>query len=172
MNRKNDEAFRELYNRYKNPIFSYIKRYLYYSSDDIISDLTNDVFIRAYMNLPHLKKVKYFKSWLYRIAHNLCIDYIRTKKAVHLDMDHLPDNTVDKRVDLENDYVENEKIETMLNIIDNFDYEIKALIILKFFQGLTFKEISEILQIPVRSLQYKLRNALTELEFKLKKEGL
>lgn len=152
-------------------IFTYIKRFLYYSSEDIIIDLLDEVFIKVYLKLPHLKDKKLFKSWLYRIAHNLCVDYIKTKKAEILDNKDILNQTIDKRINIEKEYMDNELMEYMINAIEHFSSDIRAIIIFKFFQGLTFDEISEIVKTPVRTIKFKLRNALSELGAKLKQEG-
>lgn len=169
---ENDEIFKEIYNRYKDVIFTYVKRFLCYSSDDIILDLVDEIFIKVYLKLPHLKDSRYFKNWIYRIAHNLCVDYIKSKKHEILDGNDFLNQTEDKRVNIEGDYIDNEMTEYLLNAINDFSSEVRSIIILKFFQGLTFNEISEILKIPIRTLKYKLRQALLKLGEKLKKEGL
>ena len=75
-----EEAFNELVRRYQRKIYSLI--YKYVSNPETAGDLTQEVFIKAFRALPCFKRQSAFYSWLYRIAINLCIDFIRQQRRV------------------------------------------------------------------------------------------
>ena len=72
------EAFNELVIRYQGKIYNLV--YKYVSNSETAKDLSQEIFIKAYRALPHFKRQSAFYSWLYRIAVNLCIDFIRQQK--------------------------------------------------------------------------------------------
>ena len=72
------EAFNELVNRYQAKIHSLV--YKYVPNSETAKDLSQEIFIKAYRALPNFKRQSAFYSWLYRIAVNLCIDFIRQQK--------------------------------------------------------------------------------------------
>jgi len=74
------EAFNALVIKYQQKIYNLI--YKYVSNPETARDLSQEVFIKAYRALPHFKRQSAFYSWLYRIAINLCIDFIRQQKRI------------------------------------------------------------------------------------------
>ena len=72
------EAFNELVIRYQGKIYNLV--YKYVSNSETAKDLSQEIFIKAYRALPNFKRQSAFYSWLYRIAVNLCIDFIRQQK--------------------------------------------------------------------------------------------
>lgn len=72
------EAFNELVIRYQGRIYNLV--YKYVSNAETARDLSQEIFIKAFRALPHFKRQSAFYSWLYRIAINLCIDFIRQQK--------------------------------------------------------------------------------------------
>lgn len=72
------EAFNELVIKYQGRIYNLV--YKYVSNAETARDLSQEIFIKAFRALPHFKRQSAFYSWLYRIAINLCIDFIRQQK--------------------------------------------------------------------------------------------
>lgn len=169
---REDEVFEEMYKRYSDRIYNYMKRFLYRIPDDMIRELLNEVFIKVYINLEQLKELSTFKKWIYSIAHNICINYLKTQNYIaKLDSSTL-ETISDKRIDIEKEYINNEIREFIFNEILKLEDELREIVILKFYQNLTYEEISDIMKIPVRTLKYKMRNALDILGKKLKTAGL
>lgn len=166
-----NEKFQEIYLRYKNQIFTYVKRVLYFSSNEIILEIVDEIFVKVYTKLPKLSNTESFKHWIYRIAHNYCVDHIKKKRIEILEEKDQLNQKIDNRINIEKDYIKQELNDYIMNIINKFDNQLREIIILKFYQGLTFKEISHITKIPIRTLKFKSRKALLELGAKLKKEG-
>jgi RNA polymerase sigma-70 factor (ECF subfamily) len=76
------EVFNELVIRYQGRIYNLV--YKYVPNPESASDLCQDIFIKAFQALPQFKKQAAFYSWLYRIATNLCIDFIRQQKRIQI----------------------------------------------------------------------------------------
>lgn len=76
------EVFNELVLRYQGKIYNVV--YKYVSNPESANDLCQDIFIKAFQALPQFKKQAAFYSWLYRIATNQCIDFIRRQKRVQI----------------------------------------------------------------------------------------
>ena len=72
------EVFNELVKRYHGKIYNLV--YKYVPNSETAKDLSQEIFIKAFRALPHFKRQSAFYSWLYRIAVNLCIDFIRQQK--------------------------------------------------------------------------------------------
>ncbi len=72
------EVFNELVIKYQGKIYNLV--YKYVSNSETARDLSQEIFIKAFRALPHFKRQSAFYSWLYRIAINLCIDFIRQQK--------------------------------------------------------------------------------------------
>ena len=72
------EVFNELVIKYQGKIYNLV--YKYVSNSETAKDLSQEIFIKAFRALPHFKRQSAFYSWLYRIAINLCIDFIRQQK--------------------------------------------------------------------------------------------
>ena len=72
------EVFNELVIKYQGKIYNLV--YKYVPNSETARDLSQEIFIKAFRALPHFKRQSAFYSWLYRIATNLCIDFIRQQK--------------------------------------------------------------------------------------------
>ena len=83
------EVFNELVIKYQGKIYNLV--YKYVPNSETARDLSQEVFIKAFRALPHFKRQSAFYSWLYRIAINLCIDFIRQQNRVRtLSLEGLP----------------------------------------------------------------------------------
>src|SRR5207244_1487005 len=68
-------AFDEIVSRYKNKVYNYISRMVSSAAD--VEDLTQDTFVRAYLNIKSFQSRATLNTWLFRIATNICIDFNR-----------------------------------------------------------------------------------------------
>jgi RNA polymerase sigma-70 factor (ECF subfamily) len=138
------DAFGALYEKYINQIYNYI--YYRTSNGKDAEDLCSRVFIRALHHIERYEDRGYpFSAWLYRIAHNLVINWYRDReKAEEISLsDHYPPPTmsdsVEDRIEKEDDK------EALLRVISNLPEDRKELLILKHVEGLTNSEIGQIM---------------------------
>ncbi len=137
------DAFGLLYEKYVEKIYNY----LYYktSSQAQAEDLTSQVFLKALRNIETYEDRGYpFSAWLYRIAHNLVVNWYRDKDK--LEQMPLED---DFPLPSEEDHIEerlqkSEEGENLLEIIREIPEDRQQLLILKFVEGLTNQEIGDI----------------------------
>jgi RNA polymerase sigma-70 factor, ECF subfamily len=167
----NHEAFAQLIDLYKAQVYNICLRMVRIPAD--AEDLAQEAFIRAYTNIDKYEIDKKFSTWLYRIATNLSIDYLRKKKpGVYLDAE-LPGTdgyTMSSMLSSpdplpEEQIVQSETSHWLHDEIDQLPAKYRAAIILKYMEDLSVKEISEILEIPVPTVKTRIhrgREALRE----------
>lgn len=142
---RNPEEFGEIYERYVNKIYTYI----YYRTGNVhdAEDLTTNVFMRAMNHLPKYTDRGFpFSSWLYRIAHNLVSNWYRDqnrREIVSLVNSNLPANPNNSP---DNITVTNEETEMLLGAIRSLPSDRQELLILKFVEKLSNKEIGQTLR--------------------------
>ena len=173
---KSNEVFGILYERYKNMIYAYVKKFLYTTPEDIAGEVMHDIFISAYLSLVKIKNPLAFKVWLYQIARRTCLKYIRSVKfsTVSIEAGSDPSHTFDipdKKINIEKEYIEKEIRLAVFDQIGRMDKQFREIVILKFVNKLTFEEISGIIKIPVRTIKYKLNRAFDRINKKLEREG-
>lgn len=173
---KQDMVFEELYVRYKDMIFNYIKRFLYNLPDDLALDLVSEIFIKAYQKIATLKNPHAFKMWLYRMARNMSINYIASNKFPYVSLDNknnnlMTNNIKDERINIE-DSVFHEQIRTLVfSELEKLDGKTREIIVLKFLNQLTYEEINHITHIPLRTLKDKVKKGFCKINEKLKNMG-
>lgn len=141
-------AFGEIVNRYEAKIKRYIKRLVFDKSKT--EDLTQDIFIKSYININSFDIKQKFSSWLYRIAHNEAINVIKKttlRNLLSVDFDtvvpmlYSKENTEDK--------IENELSKKMIEkILSQLDNKYREPISLFYLEEFSYEEISKIMSIP------------------------
>jgi RNA polymerase sigma-70 factor (ECF subfamily) len=149
-------AFAELYNCYFSPIFRFI--YWQTKSRTEAEDLTQTVFLKALKNLSGFKNKQGggFSAWVYAIARNTVIDHWRKKKEIFLN-DDLEKSAEPVETDTPLKIAEKEEIKSTLHqIVMKLNPGQKEVVILKFVEGLSTKEIGNLLgksEDAIRQLQ-------------------
>ena len=159
------DAFGELYLLHMDAIY----RYIYYrvANTDDAEDLAEQVFLNAWEALPGYEQRKYpFTSWLYRIAHNVVVDYHRRHKPT---APLPPPETVDwgeeQPTSLEQ-VIEAEEASALATAIAQLSEEQQQVIILRFIQGLKHAEVARIIgksESACRVIQHRALTALNKL---------
>ncbi|PLX20648.1 hypothetical protein C0584_05405 [Candidatus Parcubacteria bacterium] len=135
------ERFGELYDDYIDKIYNFI--YYKTSHRETAEDLTSKTFFKAVKNIQSFgKKEKYFAAWLFQIARNTVIDHYRSsKKTANIEDFWDIDSGEDLLVDLEN----KEKILLVKKYLAEIKSEKRDIVIMRIWQGMSYREISEIL---------------------------
>lgn len=162
----NSAAFEELYERRHKKIYAYLWNLLNYNYDDTIS-LTSDVFIKLYeyIKVESLTNVKWF---MYRLAHNLAIDWMRankTYKDASLDQNYLKESLayVDEHKHLIHSSFKQQLFEKLLTYLDSSQREI---LYLAYQEQKSYQEIADILwtnKNSVWTLVFNAKKKLNEL---------
>ncbi|MBN1312786.1 MAG: sigma-70 family RNA polymerase sigma factor [Anaerolineae bacterium] len=138
-----DNAFGVLYRCYMEPIYRYI--FLRVGNAAEAEDLTEDVFVKAWEALPGYRITEHpFKSWLYRIAHNLVIDYHRKRKPLALADEELQEDPATPPLP-EDVIVLNQEAGVLAEAVQRLGEEEQLVVVLRFVDGLSHKEVAEII---------------------------
>ncbi|PIR44265.1 hypothetical protein COV23_00820 [Candidatus Wolfebacteria bacterium CG10_big_fil_rev_8_21_14_0_10_31_9] len=161
-------AFGSLYDKYHSKIYRFI--YLKVSHREEAEDLAHQVFLNAWQNISKYKfQGLPFSSWLYQIARNQVIDHYRTKKVtVNLEIIEeifISDYSVDKEV---GSILE---LETARKAILKLNQEQQDIIIMRFVEDLSPKEISQTLGKPESTIRVLQHRAIQNLKKILKNES-
>ena len=125
-------------------------------------ELAEDVFIKAFEKLPSFRHQSTFSSWLYTITYNHCVDHLREKKKLH----YPKWNTDNELPDLAEEPEESEeKIDygKMMEILELIHPEEKALIMMKYQDNLSVKQIGQALRISDAAVKMRLKRARTRI---------
>lgn len=160
-----ENAYQRVLNSYKPRIFSYVYRTIrnYHDAEEI----TFDTFVKCFKSLKSFDRTKNFSTWLYTIAHNTALDFLRKHKK---DYQHLDDRQPEelqiadsKTLEPSRDHERQEKsdkIEQALSQLAPIDREI---VILFHREERSYQEISEILEIPETTIKTRLHRARLKL---------
>ncbi len=163
------KALEVLIARYLKPVYGFI--YTLTGETSEAEDLTQEVFIKMWKHLKSFKPDHNFKTWLFTIAKNTAIDYLRKKKAIpfsqfeneegeNLLMETLADNSP-----LPDKIFEQADLANLLNTaIDKLPARYKQILFLYFNEHFTFQEIAEIMNESINTVKSRQRRALISLK--------
>ena len=163
--RGDSEAFARIYDELVKPVY----RYIFYRVEDAIAeDLTEETFFKAWQNLKKYKKGKHpFSSWVFKIAHNLVVDYYRKNRTT----EEIDERMADPQQTSNPAYQTDIKLTQirLRKVICRLSENYQQVIILKYINELDNKEIASVIgksEGAVRTLQFRalarLRSLLTE----------
>jgi RNA polymerase sigma-70 factor (ECF subfamily) len=164
---KNDEqAFARLMQRYKRPVYHMILKMV--RNVDDAEDLTIESFAKAFRSLHKFKKDFTFSTWLFRIATNNTIDYIRKRRLNTLSIDNtFTDSDGDSvSIDVEDENlnpqevtIKAQKEELMQVFVDKLPPKYQKLVRLRYFHELSYEEIAKELEAPLGTVKAQLHRA-------------
>ncbi|MCB0722380.1 MAG: sigma-70 family RNA polymerase sigma factor [Ignavibacteriae bacterium] len=152
-------AFEKLMNKYYQHIFNLIYKMIFRKED--VEDLTQEAFIKAFNSLENFDRQFAFSTWLYKIATNNCIDYLRKKKLSTFSIDkEIASEDSDFKFEIpDTEYVPDNKIieEQRKKIIDeaieNLPEKYKKVIVLRHKKEMEYEEIAEKLELPLGTVK-------------------
>src|SRR6188508_1221465 len=170
------ESFNELILRWERPI--YVLAYRTIGREEDARDVCQETFLRAFRALPGFRGQAKFSSWLYRIALNLCRDWLRKQRRapvvqapegvdiIELASEPDPGESIEDVVARQNLSAHVQRAMTQLS------EEQRSTIILKEYQGLTFQEIADLQGCPLSTVKTRLYQGLTVLRRELDRQGI
>ena len=156
----NDKAFLELFQQYEQDL--YRMAFIYVKNQNDALDVVQETAYKSFKSIKELKEPKYFKSWLIRIAISCSLDILRKRKNVvplKPDFEEFISLAVDE--DLASGI-------TLKGLIEELQEDEKSVILLRFYQGMTLREVSETLNIPLGTAKTILYRGLAKLRNDLK----
>ncbi len=150
--------FEELYKRYYNRVLD--KCYSFVKNTEKAEELTEDVFSKTFEKLNSFKQLSAFSSWLYSITYNHCIDYLREHKKLHYP-DWNRENEIPEIIDEASEIIDEINYDNLLVILELIHPEEKALLLMKYKEELSMKQIAEALRISEDAAKMRLKRART-----------
>jgi RNA polymerase sigma-70 factor (ECF subfamily) len=150
--------FEVVYHRYHRRVLD--KCYGLVKNKELAKELAEDIFSKVFEKLPTFKQKSSFSTWLYSITYNHCIDYLREKKKLHYpswnseqEMNDIP--MEDEQLDI--------NYESVLSVMELIHPEEKELLLMKYMDNLSLKQISKSLRISENATKMRLKRARTRL---------
>jgi RNA polymerase sigma factor (sigma-70 family) len=172
----NEKAFAALLNRYKDSIYFMLLKMVNNSSD--AEDLTIEAFGKAFRSLDSYTANFAFSTWLFKIATNNCIDFIRKKQLSPAmidqdsdEMDSFTTNFQSDSPDPEEALINSQKIDQLREIVGQLKPQYRKLIELRYYKEFSYEEISEELKLPIGTIKAQLFRAKSLLANILNKRG-
>lgn len=169
------ENYQYLIQRYEGKLFRYIVRISGVRSEDA-EDILQDVFIKAYEKLNDFKTYLKFSSWIYRIAHNETVSFLRKSntrpKLIDNEENPLIMNFLRAESHIEQDIDRKNLIENIAEIINNLDEKYRDVLVLKYLEGKDYHEISDILKKPMGTVAILLKRAKEKINKEILKNNI
>ena len=170
----NNKAYAKLFLRYKDAIYFMTLKMVINKRD--AEDLTYEVFDKALRNIELYNFEYAFSTWLFRIATNTCIDFLRKRKTQHLSIESSNDSNEDffvgedsiqsSALDPEQVMIREQQIVFVQELLSQLKPKYKQLIEMRYFKDYSYEEIANTLQLPigtVKSLLFRAKSTLAEL---------
>ena len=159
---KQNHFFEVIYDRYYQRVLD--KSYSLLKNSELAKDAVQNIFTRAFENLSKFKGNSAFASWLYSITYNYCIDFLRHQNHLHYpewnsqqELTEIIDETQEDLGELDYDL--------LANLLDQIHPEEKALLMMKYNDDVSIREISSALRISESATKMRLKRARSRLLF-------
>ncbi len=166
------DKFGVLMERYQAKLFRYGRKFLYDS--DNIEDVVQEVFIKTYQNINSFDTSQRFSPWIYRIAHNTYVNAIKKSSigpTYLVDFDALVSHTV-----VDDPIVREKEQKEMKEVVDRglslIEPKYREILVLYFIEELSYKEISDILRIPIGTVGVRIMRAKEILRGEMEKANI
>ncbi len=164
----NNGAFNVLLERYQDKVFSYILFVV--RNQEVADDIFQDTFMKAIVTIQQGRYVENgkFQAWLTRIAHNLIIDFFRQTKNENcvsndeVEYDLFNDVKLTE-ANVETKMVHEQILDDVKLLIEHLPQNQKEVVFMRYYQGLSFKEIAEVTGVSINTALGRMRYALLNL---------
>ncbi|MBI2628089.1 MAG: sigma-70 family RNA polymerase sigma factor [Candidatus Niyogibacteria bacterium] len=165
----NEESLRILFQRYLKLIYSFTYRYTGNAQD--AEDATQETFVKAWRNLKKFDQNKKFKTWIFAIAKNTAIDFLKKKKAIPFSEfenekgENMITETLADSSPLPQELLEKAGMAHMLNsAMEKLSPKYRMILFLRYNDHFNFREIAESLGEPLNTVKSRHRRALVMLK--------
>jgi RNA polymerase sigma factor (sigma-70 family) len=167
------KAYAELLGRYRDAIYFMLLKMVNNPSD--AEDLTIEAFGKAFKNIGQYTPNFAFSTWLFKIATNNCIDFIRKKRAATISLDQSNDDPETTTVTIQSDtldpeahLINSQKVKLLREVVNKLKPRYRTLVELRYFKEYSYEEISQELELPIGTVKAQLFRA-RELLFNILK---
>ncbi|MEC8617828.1 MAG: sigma-70 family RNA polymerase sigma factor [Bacteroidota bacterium] len=172
------QAFSDLMDRYKDSIYFMLLKMV--NNKDDAEDLTIEAFGKAFNSLKQYTPNYAFSTWLFKIASNNCIDFLRKKKKKIMSIDNSIENKDGDEIAIElksdartpeQETIRDQKIEVMRSYVKKLKPRYETLVEMRYFKEMSYEEISTELGLPLGTVKAQLFRA-REFLYKLMKHNI
>lgn len=157
------EIFGVLVDRYEKKLLRYGKKFLAHPED--VQDIVQDVFIRAYRNIQSFDLAQRFNPWIYRIAHNAYLNTMRRNSLAPLTVDF---DTVLVHFKYDDPSESEREQRDMRDLVERsmngLSAKYREVLILHYFEEMPYKDIADVLEIPIGTVSIRLKRAREALK--------
>jgi len=161
------KAYADLMNNYRDSLYYLLLKMTNDATD--AEDLTIEAFGKAFKNLDNYTPEYAFSTWLFKIATNNCIDFIRKKKRMSFAVSKSYDNENEPQeiaknlpsgnLDPEEKFIESQKIKLMRDVVEKLKPHYRRLVELRYFSEYSYEEISVEMNLPIGTVKAQLFRA-------------
>lgn len=159
------QAYAQLMDRYRDTIFFMLLKMVKNKSD--ADDLTIEAFGKAFKNLHQYAPNYAFSTWLFKIATNNCIDFLRKKRANTVSIEGQTDDDGNEMpltikadiLDPEEDMIKKQKAKLMRSVVSKLKPRYRELVELRYFKEYSYEEISKEMDLPIGTVKAQLFRA-------------
>ncbi|MFP4063882.1 MAG: RNA polymerase sigma factor [Bacteroidales bacterium] len=159
------QSFAELMRIYRDTIFYMLLKMTGNAHD--AEDLTIETFGKAFVNIKQYNEQYAFSTWLFKIASNNCVDFIRKKKknVLNLEANEELDDSGDKfnfvvdMINPEERFIKSQKVELIREVVETLKPRYRNLIVMRYFDERSYEEIADELDLPLGTVKAQLFRA-------------
>jgi RNA polymerase sigma-70 factor (ECF subfamily) len=163
-------AFAVLFDRYEYKLTRYLSRFLRDAED--ACDVLQNTFIKSYEYIQSFDNDKNFSAWIYRIAHNEAINFLKKKKAIPFSLFEI-DTLLPLAIDAQDIETGSERAATKIKldtVLQSLPPKTREILTLYFYEDFSYKEIADILHIPTNLVGVRLKRAKESVQKIIPKE--
>ena len=155
----NSQLFAVLYDRFSKVVYN--KCYSFSKNKEEAEDLTHDVFIRLFVKLKTFKGTSKFSTWLYSFTYNFCVNYVNRDKGRKISdkANNIEDTEYKLSVEVTDESLLELQVEKLKRALEMIPAEDKSLLLLKYQDGISIKELEDILEIGSSAVKMRLKRA-------------
>jgi len=165
-----EQAFREIITRYKNPLYAFLRRFV--SQDDVVEDVFQETFLQLYTSRDSFDANRPLRPWLFTIAANKAKDALRKmQRQSSMSMGAIADAgdfSLDEVVNIltsydttpEDEVSAEETAQRVRQVISEMPENLRGILILAYFEQFSYKHMAEILSIPIGTVKSRLHTAV------------
>lgn len=161
--KRDTDLFGKLYDRFVKRVYN--KCYGFSRSEAEAEDLTQDVFLMLFIKLPSFKGKSKFSTWLYSFTYNFCVNYVNRNKGRKMSDKSVQVDQEEYRLteEVPDEQLLELKAQRLAEAMEEIAPEDKSLLLLKYQDGASIKELTELLEIGESAVKMRLKRAKAKL---------